>query len=71
MKLSLLLIAFRLVLMLFRILLKHHFTHNMLLIIHPSKGKQGLQLLSFIIAKKTEGSHMHDCLALQLNLLQL
>ena len=71
MRLTLLLIAFLLVLLKLRILLKHHFTHNMLLIIHPSKGKQGLQLLSFIIANKTEGFLILDLLALQLNPQQL
>jgi hypothetical protein len=42
--------------MLFRILLKHRFTRNMHLIIRLDKGKQGLRLISFDIAEKTEGS---------------
>lgn len=71
MRLSLLLITFLLVLLKFRILLKHHFTHNMHLFIHLDKGKQGLQLLSFITVNKTEGFLILDLLALQLNPQQL
>jgi hypothetical protein len=56
MKLFLLLIAYRLVLMLFKILLKHRFTRNMHLIIRLDKEKQSFRLISFNIAEKTEGS---------------
>lgn len=52
--------AFRLVLMLFKILLEHHFTRNMHLIIRLDKEKQGLKLISFEIAEKTEGSLILD-----------
>ena len=43
MQLSLLLIVFLLDLLKLEIQLKHHFTHNMHLIIHLGKGKQGWQ----------------------------
>jgi len=71
MKLSLLLVASQLVLMLFRILLAHHFTRNMHLIIRLDKGKQGFRLISFVIAEKTEGFLILDRLALKQNPLLL